>query len=95
MNSYSTSPLGFSHDAIAARAREIWHARNCPIGQDEEIWFEAERQLAAEVPTRSAPVTRRRSGTGDIDIDERELSDRLDDFGDPGTRSATSVDPTR
>ena len=95
MSTYSTSPLGIPHEAIAARAREIWHARHCPIGQDEEIWFEAERQLAAEQTTRPVLPTRRRSTTGEVDIDERELADRLDDFGDAGNRSPTSLDPTR
>ena len=95
MSSYSSSPLGFSHGAIADRARAIWRARNCPIGQDDDIWFEAERQLAAERDAGTTPGVTRRSKVARVDIDDRELSDRLDDFGEAGGRSATSLDPTR
>src|SRR5690606_30461674 len=93
MNSASTW-IEPSHDDISARAREIWHARNCPVGRDEEIWFEAERQLVAERNARSASPTKRHSNQP-IDINERELADTLDDFGEPARRSATSIDPTR
>ena len=34
-----------NHEAVAARAREIWEARGCPSGQDLEIWFAAEGEL--------------------------------------------------
>ncbi|HTO04773.1 MAG TPA: DUF2934 domain-containing protein [Opitutus sp.] len=83
-----------SHNDISARAREIWYARNCPVGQDEEIWFEAEHQLVAESKARTTASTRRHSNQP-VDIDERELADTLDDFGEPARRSATSADPTR
>jgi len=33
------------HEAVAARAREIWEARGCPSGRDLEIWFAAEGEL--------------------------------------------------
>jgi hypothetical protein len=93
MNSPSDS-FELSHDAIASRAREIWHARNCPVGHDEEIWFEARRQLAAEWESTVTPSHRRPRGTA-VDIDERELADELDEFGESSSRSPTSIDPTR
>jgi uncharacterized membrane protein len=34
--------------AIAARAHEIWLERGCPIGSDQEDWFQAERELNAQ-----------------------------------------------
>jgi hypothetical protein len=40
---------GITHSEIAQRAHEIWRARGCPHGQDEQIWHEAETQLASEV----------------------------------------------
>jgi hypothetical protein len=93
MDRISSTPSAISHDATAARAREIWYARNCPIGQDEEIWLEAERQLAAEQQTRTVSKSKSGSRTA-VDIDERELAERLDDFGEPRRRSPTSIDPT-
>lgn len=94
MDHTSSSTRELSHDATAARAREIWYARNCPTGQDEEIWLEAERQLAAERQARAGSKSKTESGTA-VDIDQKELADRLDDFGEARPRSATSIDPTR
>lgn len=37
-----TQPL---HEEIAACARELWRGYGCPVGRDEQIWLEAERQL--------------------------------------------------
>jgi hypothetical protein len=34
-----------THEQIQDKAREIWHARGCPVGQDLEIWLEAEKAL--------------------------------------------------
>lgn len=33
------------HEDIAACARELWRKYGCPVGRDEQIWLEAERQL--------------------------------------------------
>ena len=33
--------------AIAARAYELWQQSGCPHGQDQEHWFQAERELRA------------------------------------------------
>jgi len=38
-----------THEQIALRAREIWMKRGCRLGQDEQNWLEAERQLKAEL----------------------------------------------
>ena len=94
MNSPSPLRSNSTHEEIAQRAREIWYARNCPTDLDLEIWFEAERQLAAERPIRSSSATMRRPKKAEIDIDDEALAKRLDDFGNPGSRSPTSVDPT-
>ena len=43
----STKPA-ITHDMIAQRARAIWMAKGCRSGQDEQNWYEAERQLHIE-----------------------------------------------
>ena len=59
MNTTSHSAFTLSHDEISRRAQTIWADRGHPSGQDEDIWFEAERQLAKEQQTALArtPVT--------------------------------------
>jgi hypothetical protein len=52
-----------SHDAIAQRARQIWQKYGSPSGRDPEIWFEAERQLAAEPDAKSKDKTSARDAT--------------------------------
>jgi hypothetical protein len=34
-----------SEDAISALAYQLWHQRGCPIGSDQEDWFQAEQEL--------------------------------------------------
>lgn len=36
-----------THEAIAARARELWAEQGCPENCDETIWLEAEAELLA------------------------------------------------
>ena len=38
-----------THKQIEDRAREIWHRKGCPSGQDEQNWVEAEAQLKKEM----------------------------------------------
>jgi len=82
---------GISHAEISVRARDLWYARGCPTGLDDEIWLEAEHQLQLERVKRGTPPQRSSSAKG-VDIDDEALNERLDDFGDPGSRSVTSVD---
>lgn len=86
------------HDAISARAREIWRDRGSPSGNDVEIWLEAERDLVQRglipgAPKATARSTRRVKVAAD-QIDQNELADRLSKVGDPGARSTTALDPT-
>jgi hypothetical protein len=46
--SATTGPK-ITHDQIARRAHEIWVKQGCIHGQDQDHWFEAERQLKAEL----------------------------------------------
>lgn len=34
------------HRLVSERARALWRERGCPMGRDEEIWLEAERELS-------------------------------------------------
>jgi hypothetical protein len=34
-----------SESEIAVRAYELWQERGCPIGSDQEDWFQAEKEL--------------------------------------------------
>lgn len=36
---------------VAACARELWRQRGCPVGRDEAIWLEAERQVLGADPS--------------------------------------------
>ena len=43
-----TSPVP-TRKQIEDRAKEIWHRKGCPCGQDEQNWLEAEAQLKKEM----------------------------------------------
>jgi hypothetical protein len=45
----ATAGPKITHDQIARRAHEIWVKRGCRPGLDQDDWFEAERQLKAEL----------------------------------------------
>ena len=83
---------GISHAEISVRARDLWYARGCPTGLDDEIWLEAERQLQLERTGRRTARAQRSSSAQAVDIDDEALNERLNDFGDPGSRSVTSAD---
>jgi len=34
-----------TYDEISERARKLWQERGQPAGQDNDIWFQAEREL--------------------------------------------------
>lgn len=87
--------------ATAQRARELWLSRGSPDGQDLDFWLEAEREILARfaalektTPTKPSRPQRVRASVAADEIDEAELSDRLNDFGESGRRSPTSVEPT-
>ncbi len=83
------------HDAITQRAREIWRARGRPVGQDVEIWLEAERDLVSQEKIPSAPPAEPQRRSDAAEIDTEEVMEQLDALSAPPTRSATTVDITR
>ena len=44
-------------EKIAERAYQIWQESGCPSGQDQDHWFQAERELSSG--PRASPVARR------------------------------------
>jgi DUF2934 family protein len=99
MNTVKNPPFRSpSHDEISQQARELWFARNSPVGQDEEIWLEAERQLLSRLrrqdalQIRSTP-TGNRAGD-DETIDQAELQSRLNSVGRTAEHSPTALDLT-
>lgn len=42
------TPCDITDSAIAQRAYELWQARGCPAGQDDDNWQEAAAQLRTE-----------------------------------------------
>jgi hypothetical protein len=46
-------------EEVSQRARDIWMARGQPQGCDEDIWYEAERQIAAETRSGMPPLEKR------------------------------------
>jgi hypothetical protein len=45
----ATTGVKITHEQIAQRAHELWLKQGCSHGQDQAHWFEAERQLKAEL----------------------------------------------
>jgi hypothetical protein len=43
----------FGHDEIAALAYQLWEARGCPMGSDEEDWFHAVKELRSRAIAHS------------------------------------------
>lgn len=41
--------------AVARVAYELWQRQGCPVGRDEMIWLEAERQVARGGVAKAAP----------------------------------------
>ena len=90
MSSLHADSSILTHDEIAVRAHHIWEMRGRPNGYDDEIWLDAERQLLGERRRGASSLGARKSPA--IDIDQDTLAERLNDFGDAGSRSITSVD---
>jgi|HubBroStandDraft_6_1064221.scaffolds.fasta_scaffold759164_2 hypothetical protein len=52
-NSDFLGPGHLTHDEIAARAHELWHARGRQNGSAEQDWLEAEAELRANRESRN------------------------------------------
>jgi len=68
----ATSVEAITQEQIAKRAYEIWQQRGHPPGMEQEIWLEAERQLAIDAAT-AAPASRTAEGGQRIQVREEEL----------------------
>jgi hypothetical protein len=74
-----------THEQIAALAHAIWVDRGCPVGRDLEHWFDAKRQLDAEVTIDDRALDPAVSNAATID---RELENIV---SPPEQRSPTSL----
>lgn len=52
-----------THEQISRRAQQLWENGGRPSGRDEEIWLEAERQLATGEETSEAFIARIKAET--------------------------------
>lgn len=52
-----------THEQISRRAQQLWENGGRPSGRDEEIWLEAERQLATGEETSAAFIARIKAET--------------------------------
>ena len=52
-NTSASSGFKPTREEISARAADLWRSYGSPSDRDEEIWFEAERQLGAEASARN------------------------------------------
>jgi len=43
-------------NVVAARAYELWQERGCPIGSDQEDWFQAEREFKDRTKATATPL---------------------------------------
>jgi hypothetical protein len=62
MSTDSNNPF-YSHELIAARARDLWEKAGCPADRDLEFWLAAETQLREERPPVRPPQVERITGT--------------------------------
>ena len=72
-------PARPSDDEISARAYALWQQRGRPDGQQETIWFDAERELAAALT--------RNDRRPEVDASGAMIGERR------GPTRATSADP--
>jgi hypothetical protein len=88
------SPKLFTHEEISERARQVWEARGRPDGQDDSIWFEAEKELRRnELNATEESRFANKDEILDVDGDPADDIDRrLDEMASPKKdRSATSL----
>ena len=90
-----TTPTRPRVEDVSLRAREIWMARGEPEGCDEEIWYEAERQIAAETRAGMPPLEKRGIP---VPPNESPLEERVDELiahhtPPPRRPSPTSLPP--
>src|SRR5436305_1585116 len=53
------SSESLDRSAVAARAYALWQERGCPIGSDQEDWFQAERELKSPPAATAIPLLAR------------------------------------
>ena len=77
-----------TEEQIAERARQIWHLRGQPAGQDTPIWLEAERQLAAPAEVKNIPSATEGRGNSQTQAGQSSADPKAADLK-PSTRAQT------
>ncbi|HVS52997.1 MAG TPA: DUF2934 domain-containing protein [Opitutaceae bacterium] len=81
-------------EEITRRAEQLWRDRNCPAGDDEAIWLEAESQLQAEAESQPVAGTPSRPYTDEPGMRVRPNTKSRDPAESAAqTRSATESKP--
>ncbi|MEO6004986.1 MAG: DUF2934 domain-containing protein [Opitutus sp.] len=89
-SSPSLPSLQVSHEAISARAAQLWESMGRPSGRDEEIWFLAERELQPAAPT-PAPIIPISSATPPVATKESTRAKSAAPARKPAARSSRSA----
>jgi Protein of unknown function (DUF2934) len=59
-NAQAVHSAGVDESSIAARAYQLWQARGCPTGSDQEDWFQAEEELSSRTAQGPKAPSQRR-----------------------------------
>jgi hypothetical protein len=59
-------------EQISRLAEQLWRERNCPAGQDDAIWLEAESRLQAQAEMRPASGTESRPNADEAGVPVRK-----------------------
>jgi hypothetical protein len=83
-----------THEEISETARALWEHRGRPVGEDTDIWLEAEQKLQGGIHVSAADEAHFADRDQPLNNDGEpsgEIEERLRSFGAPGDRSATSL----
>ncbi len=74
------STKGPTHEEISLRAWSLWQANGCPVGRDEEFWFDAERELTTPTAASNVPSATDGRGNGNSQIGRSEADPKASDL---------------
>ena len=51
INVMDRSEVPVDHETVEAMAYQLWVQRGCPVGSDQEDWYQAEAELKGQEPS--------------------------------------------
>ena len=69
--------MSATHEEISVAAYHLWEKRGRPFGFEDEIWFDAESQLRAEVRDAVPATTMSSHAIAPTTIDHRSIAPSL------------------